>query len=176
MFSHGTIVGHQVNCQHIPQKCPVARLVFGNCSWTGSYSDMKGHLKENHLEECCEYVEGDFKYLYVLNNCMKIFCFIFAYNEIFFSFFRENQGIFYAVLQYVGPPENAAKYKYKVEFVNKDDTEGVTIMHLTTSSDVELNDVYRLGSCGKLLFDVVNRLTDLQGNVKFKLEIIRVGK
>jgi hypothetical protein len=36
----------------------------------------------------------------------------------------EKDDIFYAVLMYVGPVENAAKYKYKVEFVNKDDTEG----------------------------------------------------
>jgi E3 ubiquitin-protein ligase SIAH1 len=175
MFNHDTIVGHQVNCQYIPQKCPVAKLANRNCSWTGSYNDIKGHLKENHLEDCCEYVEGDFKFLYRLANYMKICCFIFAYNEIFFSFFQEDNGIFYAVLLYVGPAENAAKYKYKVEFVNEDDTEGVTIMHLTRRSDEDLDDMYRSGKCGKLHSDVVNRLKDEEGNVKFKLEIIRVG-
>jgi hypothetical protein len=155
--------------------CPVAKLAFGKCRWTGSYKDIKGHLQKNHLEECCEYVEGDFKFIYKSSSCLKCFCFIFAYNEIFFSLFKEQFGIFYAAVLYVGPRENAAKYKYKVEFVNKDNTEGVTVMHLTRSADENLDDVYSSGECGKLHYDVVNRFRDEEGDVKLKLEIIRVG-
>ena len=176
-FNHVKIVGHQAKCRYIPQKCPVAKLAIGNCSWTGSYNDMKGHLKEDHPEECCEYVEGEFKFLYNLHSygaSIRLFCFIFAYNEIFFSLFQDKGGIFYADLLYVGPSENAAKYKYKVEFVNKDDTEGVTVMHLTRSWD-ENRDVCSSEKCGKLHYDVVSRLKDEEGNVKFKLEIIRFG-
>jgi len=83
--------------------------------------------------------------------------------------------LFYAVLLYVGPSENVAKYKDKVEFVNEGNTEGVTVMHLTGVSDKILNDVYSSSKCGNLRYDVVNRLRDKEGNVKFKLEIIRVG-
>jgi hypothetical protein len=92
-------------------------------------------LKENHHEECCEYVEGDFKFIYKLTDGMKLFCFIFAYNEIFFSLFQEENNIFYAVLLYVGPAKNAAKFKYKLEFVNTDNTESVTVMHLARGAD-----------------------------------------
>jgi len=173
-FNHDKIVGHQATCRYSPQVCPVAKLAIGNCSWTGSYNDIKGHLQENHLEECCEYVEGDFKYVYEFSD-MKYFRFIFAYNEIFCSLFLERNDIFYAVLLYVGPSENAAKYKYRVEFVNKDDTEGVTVMHLTRSADEDLDDLYTSGKCGKLRYDMVYRLRDEEGNVKFRLEIIRVG-
>jgi E3 ubiquitin-protein ligase SIAH1 len=175
LFNHDTVGKHQKICLHIPQNCPVAKLAFGKCSWTGSYSDIKGHLKENHAEVCCEYVEGDFKFLYSLTKHMEIFCFIFAYNEIFFSLFQVKHDIFYAVVLYVGPVGNAAKYKYKVEFVDEDDTEGVTIMHLTRFCYEDLDDVYNSGNCGKLHYDVVSRLKDKEGNVKFKLEIIRVG-
>jgi hypothetical protein len=143
--------------------------------WTGSYNDIKEHVKENHLAACYEYVEGDFKFLYGLDTGMKFFCFILAYNEIFLSIFEEKDNIFYAAVLYVGRAENAAKYKYKVEFVNTDDTEGVTIMHLTSRSDRYLDDVYRSGNCGKLHYDVVSRLKDEKGNLKFKLEVIRVG-
>jgi hypothetical protein len=86
-----------------------------------------------------------------------------------------EDDIFYAVVLYVGPVENAAKYKYKVEFVDEDDTEGVTIMHLTRFYDEDLDGVYHSGNCGKLHYDVVSRLKDEKDNVKFKLEIIRVG-
>ena len=106
---------------------------------------------------------------------MKYFRFMFAYSEIFFSLFLTKNSIFYAVLLYVGPSENAAKYKYKVEFVNEDNTEGVTVMHLTRSSGENMDDLYRSGKCGMLDFDVVSRLKDEQSNLKFKLEIIRIG-
>jgi len=92
---------------------------------------------------------------------MKFFRFIFAYNEIFCSLFLGESSTFYAVLLYVGPSENAAKYKYRVEFVNKDDTESVTVMHLTRSADEDLNELYNSGKCGKLLYDVVSRLNTL---------------
>jgi hypothetical protein len=59
-----------------------------------------------------------------------------------------------------------------VEFVNKDDTEGITLMHLTRSYDENLADVYKSGNCGMLGYDKVSRLKDENGNVKFKLEII----
>ena len=175
MFSHAKIASHQATCRYIPQVCPFPKLAIRNCGWTGSYNDIKGHLKESHLEECCEYVEGDFKFLYKLTSGMECFCFIFAHNEVFYSLFQEKDNIFYAVLLYVGPAENATKYKYKVEFVNKDDTEGISVMHLTRSSDENLGNLYKSCNCGNLYYDVVRRLKDEEGNLKFKMEIIRIG-
>ena len=174
-FSHDKIHGHEATCRYIPRQCPFRALASQYCRWTCSYSDIKVHLKENHFEECCEYVEADFKFLYNLTAGMKFFRFIFAHNEVFFSLFEEKSNIFYAVVLCVGPAENAAKYKYRVEFINKDDTEGVTVMHLTRSSDEYLDNVYSSGTCGKLHYDVVSRLKDEEDNVKFKLEIISVG-
>jgi len=182
-FDHDKIVGHQTTCRYIPQVCPVAELAIGKCSWSGRYEDIKGHLQENHLGECCEYVEGDFKIMYRLTDDMKFFCFIFAYNEVFFFLFqkkdkqlwRSTDRRFFAVLLYVGPSENAAKFKYKVEFVNEDDTESVTFMHLTRSCDEDLDSLYDSCKCGKLRYDVVRRLKDGEDNLKFKMEIIRIG-
>jgi len=182
IFNHDKIARHQATCQYTPQVCPVAKLVIGKCSWTGSYSDIKGHLKENHLEECCEYVECDFKFISRLTDNMKFFCFIFAYNEVFFFLFQKKDKIiyrsydrrFYAVLLYVGPSENSAKYKYKVEFLNKDDTECFTVMHLTRRSDENLDDLYNSCKCGTLDYDVVSRLKDEEDNLKFKMEIIGI--
>ena len=175
IFEHDKIVGHQATCLYSQQVCPVAKLAIGTCSWTGSRKDIKGHLQENHLEVCCEYVEGEVKFIHKLDTYMKLFCFIFAYNEVFFSLFHWEISIFYIVLLYVGPSENAAEYKYKVEFVNKDDTEGVTVMHLTRSSDENLEDLYNSCNCGKLHSGVVSGLKDKNGNLKFKMEIIKIG-
>jgi hypothetical protein len=219
-FSHDAIGGHQDICQYIPQKCPAAKLAFGNCSWTGSYRYMEKHLKENHLELCCEYVEGAFKFLYGMKSGLKFFCFIFAYNEVFFSVFEANNNtsskaqqteatsgfsfssspvhsipcsifgpvssspvhsipcsdVLYSAVLYVGPAQNASKYKYKVEFVNKDDTAGITVMHLTSCYKSDLQGVYSSYKCGKLHTDQLNLLKDEKSNMKYKLEIMRVDK
>ena len=174
-FDQDKIVGHQVKCVYSQQVCPVGTLAIGVCSWSGSYKDMKVRLKENHFEGCCEYVEGDVKFIYNLTGGVNLYCFMFAYNEIFFSLFQERDDIFYAVVLCVGPAEIAAKYKYRVEFSNNSNTEGVTVMHLTRSSEENLVDIYRLGHCGKLHFDVVSRLADKMSKLKYKIEILKVG-
>ena len=78
-------------------------------------------------------------------------------------------------VQYIGTPENAVKYKYKVKFVNGNNTEGFTVMHMTRSFDEVVDDIFKSGNCGKLHYDVVNRLQTQKGDLKFKLEILRVG-
>jgi hypothetical protein len=133
---------------------------------------------EKHRGECYEYVDGKFGVLENTVAPMSLSQFVFASNEVFFLRFQTTNDTLYAVLLYIGPPENAAKYKYKVEFVNKDDTEGVTVMHLTRSSDEKLDDIFKSGNCGKLHYDVVRRLRDEKSKLsklKFKIEILRVG-
>jgi TPP-dependent pyruvate/acetoin dehydrogenase alpha subunit len=51
------------------------------------------------------------------------------------------------VVQYIGPPENADIYKYKVKFVNNDKTEGVSVMHLIRSFDENTEDIFKSGYC-----------------------------
>ena len=60
-----------------------------------------------------------------------------------------------------------------MEFVNKDDTESVTVMHLTRSSDENLRDKYKPGNFGKLHYDVVNRLRGEMPKLTFEIEIHR---
>ena len=174
-FGQDKIVGHQTKCLYSQQVCPVAKLAIGTCSWTGSYKDMKAHLKENHFEGFCEYVESDVKFIYNLTAGMKLFCFIFAYNEVFFSLFQEKDDLLFAVVLCVGPAEIAAKYKYRLEFSNNSNTEGFTVMHLTRSSAENLIDIYKFGRCGMLHFGVVKRLEGKMYRLKYKIEILKVG-
>jgi hypothetical protein len=62
IFNRDTIVGHQVKCRYSLQLFPVVKLEIGKCSWSGSYSDIKGHLKVNHLDNCCEYFKSGNKF------------------------------------------------------------------------------------------------------------------
>jgi len=175
VFVYDTIREHQHRCDYRPQTCPVYKLPNVKCGWTGSYNGIKKHLMEEHRGDCYEYVDGMYRVLKNIAAPMSLSQFVFALNEIFLFRLQVNNDTLYAVLLYIGPAENAAKYKYKIEFVNKDDTEGVTVMHLTRSFDEKLDDLFKSGNCGKLHYDVVRRLTDEMSKLRFKIEILRVG-
>ena len=176
VFAHDKLVEHETRCLYRQLTCPAAICISGmQCDWTGNYNEVKNHLMENHNETCLDYREVALSPFILL--CFHAWCnkFVFIYDEVFFRQFCERNGIFYVVVQYIGPPENAAKYKYKVEFVNEDNTEGVTVMHLTRSFDENLDDIFKAGNCGKLHYDVVKRLTTQKAYIKFKVEILKVG-
>ena len=173
---HDKLDEHQAKCLYRQLKCPAARYISGmQCDWMGKYNEVKNHLMENHPEMCLDYGEVELRPFLLL--CFHAWCnkFVFIYDEVFFRLFCERNGMFYVVVLYIGPPKNAAKYKYKVEFVNKDDTEGVTVMHLSRSFDENVDDIFRSGNCGKLHCDVVRRLTTQKDYIKLKLEILKVG-
>jgi len=175
---------HSVSCRY-ELKCPAAmkhiheyydwRYRPKPCDWTGNYKEVKNHLMENHLEMCSDYGETESRSLdgcLYTGGCNK---FVFVYNEVFFRHFFCLDNTFAVAVQYIGPPEKAAKYKYRVEFVNTDNTEGVRVMHLTISFLEHVRDVFDKGNCAKVLYGVLSRLINLEGNLKFKLEILRVG-
>jgi hypothetical protein len=128
-----------------------------------------------HSDECYECVSGKVRVIEYICPGMSLYRFLFALNEVFFLTFQVNSDTLYAVLLYIGPSENAAKYKYKFAFVNDDDTVGVTVMNLTRSFDEELEDIIESGNCGKVHYDVVSRLENKESGLKCKTKIFRVG-
>jgi len=167
---------HQAQCRYGQLKCPVTKYpLFIRCDWTGNYKEVKNHLMEKHLEMCLDYGEVESRSLHEHGTSAWFHKFVFVYDEVFFRAFDVRNGVFYVVVQYISPPDNAAKYKYKVKFVNKNNTEGITVMHLTRSFLEHVSDNFNSGNCGKLHYDVVSRLTNQHGDLKFKLEICRVG-
>lgn len=174
-FVHSTVREHQHRCHHRPQTCPVPKVSNAQCNWTGIYDDIKIHLVQQHRGVCYEYIEREFRNMIILPDMIR-YQFLFALNEVFYLRFQANNDTFYAVVQYVGPSENAAKYKYNIVFVNSDNTQGVAVMHLTRSFGENSDDIFKSGNCGKLHYDVVRRLGTKEGDLKFKIEILRGGE
>jgi hypothetical protein len=177
VFAHDKLNEHTAICRYGKLKCPTDRLSSiweQKCGWTGKYNEVKNHLMEKHLEDCIDYGEVESRSFHNHGTPAWFNKYVFVYDEVFFRKFDDNNGIFYVDLQYIGPAENAAKYKYKVKFVNEDNTEGVTVMHLARSFDEECEKVFKLENCGTLQSDVVKRLKTPQGCLKFKLEILKV--
>jgi hypothetical protein len=172
VFPNDVIIDHQNRCWYCPQSCPVTNLNTQKCSWTGNYDQIENHLKEKHRDKCYENDEEELRTLKGLHNVSFYFKFLFAFNEVFFQVFRRRGDKFYVSVYYVGHTDNAGKYKCRVEFVNTDNTEGVSVMHLARSFNKE---IHYLTKSGKLLYDVLSHLTNKEGDLNYKTQILRVG-
>ena len=171
------LVEHQAKCPYGQLACPAAKhpLYIQPCDWTGYHKQVKNHLLEKHLELCVDYGEVESRTLHAFSTLCGFHKFVFVYDEVFFRTAGMMEDKFCVAVQYIGPPENAAKYQYRVKLVNKDNTEGVTEMHLTGSFYENLDDVFKSENSWKLHFDVVSRLQTQEGDLKFKLEILKVS-
>jgi hypothetical protein len=171
------LVEHQAECPYGQLTCPAAKhpLYIQPCDWTGKCKEVKNHLMEKHLEMCVDYGEVESRTLHAFSNLGGFHKFVFFHEEVFFRTVGTMDDMFCVAVQHIGSPENAAKYQYKVKLVNKDNTEGVTVTHLTRSFSEDLDDVFKSEKCGKLHFDVVNRPETQEGDLKFKLAILNVG-
>jgi hypothetical protein len=128
-------------------------------------------MKE-HLENCI--VCGEVESLDGYASDVWFKPFVIFYDEVFFRTFYNRNGVFYVVLQYIGPAENAAKYKYNVEFVTKDNTKTVPTMHLARSFDEECDKILESQGCWKLHSDVLGIHGTRQRRLKYKLQIFEV--
>jgi E3 ubiquitin-protein ligase SIAH1 len=172
-----SIGGHQEKCRYIPQPCPVNKLNLGACTWTGISSNMKSHVMELHKNLCLEYFSAGSLYnrgpiqFSGFKPTTKYCKLISAYNDVFCSCSEIKNDIFYFVLQYIGPAADAAKYKYKLEFSNKDRTENLAVTLLAGS----FNEVRNSGNCMKLYPDQYNRFANDRIGLTFSLDIFKVA-
>jgi len=97
-----------------------------------------------------------------------------AYNVAFCSRSEIKNGIFYYVLQYIGPAAEAAKYPYKLQFCNKEGTEGLAVKLLARSWDEDLSEIHNSGSCVKLYPEQFNRFANEKSELAFSVHIITV--
>jgi hypothetical protein len=134
-------------------------------------------LTRTSRNDCYKYVDGNLE-LKKIPALMSVFQFVLALNEGFCLIIQaNNDNIFYALLQYISPSENAANYQYKFTIFNEDNAESVTVKHSTRSFHEHFYDtsIFKSGNCGKLHYDVVSRLATKDDGLKFKVKIFRFG-
>jgi hypothetical protein len=83
-------------------------------------------------------------------------------------------GIFFYVLQYIGPAADAAKYRCKVEFFNEERTESLAVTLLSRSWDKDLGEVRNSGNCVKLYPEQFNCFPNERSKQPFSIEILTV--
>jgi hypothetical protein len=206
IYKHDLIGGHQEKCQYIPQPCPVNKLDLGTCTWLGISSKINSHLKQAHNNICMDYhsqgsygscgpnMHGGYAYVHTnyhgrgsygnrgrfqisgVTPATKHCKLIFDNDVVFCSRSEIKNGIFYCVLQYIGPAADAVKYQYKLEFFNKERTENLGISFFARSLDEDLSEIHNSGNCVKLYPEQFNRFANEGSEVAFSMEIITVGR
>jgi len=168
---------HQDRCQYIPQPCPVNKLNLGTCTWTGISSSIMSHLNHKHKNllyyygnnsDCPFAISG---FTPATKHCQLIL----AYNAVFCTRSEIKNGIFYSVLQYIGPAADAVKYRYKLKFVNKERAESLAVCIRARSLDEDLGEVHNSGNCVKLYPEQYNRFANEGSELAFRLDIFGVG-
>jgi hypothetical protein len=103
------------------------------------------------------------------------FVFIYFQLAVFCSRSEIKKGVFYSVLQYFGPAAGAAKYRYRLEFRNKERTESLAVTLLARSWDEDLSEVHNSGNCVKLYPEQYNRFAKEGSELAFSIDVITVG-
>ena len=176
IYSFDLIGGHLEKCQFIPQPCPVNKLEFGTCTWSGIWSSMSSHLSQAHTNVRMDYLSQIFFGHYHIQirgftPARKRCQFIFTRFSVFYSRSEIKNGIFYSVMQYIGPPAKAVKYGYRLKFVNKEGTEDLAVSHRVRCLDDDLSEVHNSGNCVKLYPEQFNRFANERSELAFWLEI-----
>jgi hypothetical protein len=175
-YSFDLTVEHQEKRQYIPQPPPVNKLNIGHCMWLGISSSVKTHLKQARRSMCTEYYgfcQGSI-HISCVTPDIRWFTFIFAYNVIFYSCFEIKNGIFYSVLQYIGPAAEAVKYRYTLQFFSTERKDSLSVACLARSWDENLSEVHNSGKCVKLYPEQFNRFANEGNEMAFSMEIITV--
>ncbi|CAH1118456.1 unnamed protein product [Phaedon cochleariae] len=109
---------HQVFCSYARVHCPFR--FYDNCQWNQSKTTLKAHLTKKHslnfyLKDKQKFLSRSFT---AIENYHYIYAVIFTYEEFFRLTWdlNETTGMTRWAVYYVGSPENAKNYSYKLEF------------------------------------------------------------
>ncbi|PNF19731.1 hypothetical protein B7P43_G14772 [Cryptotermes secundus] len=144
-------------CPYEPEYgCPL------ECSWTGRHSELGKHLSERHSDKILEGTGGQ-SCRWDLPLSVKDTRVIFAFGKVFLYQQRLHtiKRVFYIVVQYVGPEEEASRFKYEVELRSGSGAQKMTVIgNVTLHYYQDINAVYEAGNCVTLDYDVVKNVAE----------------
>jgi hypothetical protein len=142
---------------------------------------MMSHLEQAHSDVCMYYrgiiffVIDDLLQFSDVTPSTKHCKLMFAYGDVFCSRSEIKNGVFYYVLQYIGPDAEAAKYRYKLQFFNEDRTESLAVTLLARSWDEDLSEDHNSGNCVKLYPEQLYHFANEKSELAFSVKIVRLS-
>jgi E3 ubiquitin-protein ligase SIAH1 len=166
------ITQHEAVCPHRPFDCPLSHCA--HCVWKGPLNLMKKHVTEAHRR----YMRVGAESTSVLNNVSNTPGYslvIFAFEEVFLQKSRLHEKKFYSAVQYIGPKENASKYRYEFQLSTGNEHQKLIVGHLVLSSSDQLQDVNKDGNCVRLDYDVIKRFM-YEDKLPYKLRLYKIDE
>jgi hypothetical protein len=99
---------------------------------------------------------------------------MFAFGKVFLYRQRlhTNKRVFYIVVQYVGPEEEASRFKYEVELRSGSGAQKMTVIgNVTLHYHQDIDAVYEAGNCVTLDYDVVKNVAE--GNLVYSVRVFK---
>jgi hypothetical protein len=135
---------------------------------------MKQHVKEVHGR----YMRVGAESTSVLHNVSETPGYslvIFAFEEVFLQKSRLHDKKFYSAVQYIGPKENASKYRYEFQLSTGNEHQKLIVGHLVHSSSDDLQSVNKEGNCVRLDYDVIKPFV-YEDKLPYKLRLYKIGE
>jgi E3 ubiquitin-protein ligase SIAH1 len=167
-----SITQHEAVCPHRPFDCPMSQ--GAHCGWKGPVSLMQKHVMEAHHR----YARVGTESTSVLNNVSGTPGYslvIFAFDEVFLQKSRMHEEKFYSAVQYIGPNENAGKFRYEFHLSTGNECQKLIVGHFVHSYRDDLQSVNKAGSCVRLDYDVIKRFM-YEDKLPYKLRLYRVAE
>jgi hypothetical protein len=98
---------------------------------------------------------------------------IFAFEQVFLQKSRLQDCKFYSALQYIGPKEGAAKFRYEFELSTKRGHQKLIVGNPVYSQSKDFTSVVRAGDCVRLDYDVIKRFM-YEDKLPYKLRLYRI--
>lgn len=160
---------HKAACAYAPYTCPFANEK--SCDWGDLYSNLKEHLLEKHSDYVTEQNDATDLVMETGIRGLQERKFVFAYDEIFYTYIYilQNNCCYFSV-RYIGAPENASKYGYKICFSKSNSIENIVVSQVTSSI---AEDIFAPGKGIMLPCDLLKRFI-VSGKLPYTLEIFQV--
>jgi E3 ubiquitin-protein ligase SIAH1 len=161
---------HQDVCEYNPLVCPLQEQV--HCNWKGTFQEVKDHVIQKHKVWVTNMLGMT---AFVIKKFNKNVAHVYMYllnDDIFHQRFEVKDSTVYYVIRYIGRAEKASEFKYKFKLLTGSNE--ISVCNVTSSYNVDVQEVYNTGNCVKLYYDTLERFLDENNDLKFSVEISKV--
>jgi hypothetical protein len=165
------ITKHQISCLYRMHKCLLGHPQ--SCSWEGLRTDILQHVKEKHEDRAFDTRSYRFSEYEHWKETMESAVLCTFSEEIFWLRNKtdSDKRKYYEAVQYIGPAENASKYRYEHHLVSPGGQKEVT-MKCTARCDTEsMKQITESGTCFMIDYDSAKAFVGRNGRIGWRVTI-----
>jgi E3 ubiquitin-protein ligase SIAH1 len=159
------IMKHKISCPYRIYKC---LLGFpASCPWEGRRNDILQHAKEKHEVYVFESTVDRFSEYEDWKENMEGAVLCTLSEEIFLLRKKRdsNKRKYYEAVQYIGPAENASKYRYKHHLISPGGHKEMTVSCTVRSDTESVERIIETGECFIIDYDTAKAFAGRDGRI-----------